>query len=159
MPRQEKRTAGIAAKHIRSLGFLVRENVGGYGVVGVLRNGSGPTVKLRAEMDALSILERTNLPYASTVRMRDNDGEEKPVSHACGHDMHVTCLIASLTLLRSASDEWKGSLVCVFQPNEERGGGAQAMVDDGLYSKGYSPMPDIVLGQHVVNIRAGYVAI
>ncbi|KAE8440945.1 hypothetical protein EG329_006184 [Mollisiaceae sp. DMI_Dod_QoI] len=155
---QEKRTSAIAAKHIQSLDFSVRQNVGGYGVVGVLRNGSGPSVMLRAEMDALPILEKTNLPYASTVRMVDSDGEEKPVSHACGHDMHVTCLMAASTLLRAASDDWKGTLICIFQPNEERGAGAQAMVDDGLYSKSYAPTPDVVLAQHVVNIRAGYVA-
>lgn len=155
---QEKGTAEIAARHLESLGFLVQRNIGGYGLVGVFRNGSGPTVMLRTEMDALPIFERASLPYARTVRMRDGDGKEKPVSHACGHDMHVTCLMAASTLLRSASKEWKGTVVCIFQPNEERGGGAQAMVDDGLYTKGYAPLPDVLLGQHVVNIRAGYVA-
>jgi amidohydrolase len=155
---QESRTAIIAATHLHRLGFSVHSHIGGHGVAGVLRNGSGPTVLLRAEMDALPILEMTKLPYTSTVRMRDTDGEEKPVSHACGHDMHVSCLMGAATLLSSASEQWKGTLICVFQPNEERGGGAKAMIDDGLYSKNYVPIPDVVLGQHVVNVRAGYVA-
>jgi len=155
---QEERTAMVAAKHLQSLGFSVREHVGGHGVAGVLKNGSGPTVLLRAEMDALPILEMTNLPYANTVRMKDIDGEEKPVCHACCHDMHVTCLMGAAILLRSATQHWKGTLVCVFQPNKERGGGAKAMVEDGLYTKNYAPIPDVVLGQHVVNIRSGYVA-
>lgn len=99
LPCQEAGTADIAAKYLKSLGFSVRHNIGGHGVVGIFKNGSGPIVMLRAEMDALPILEKTNLPYASTVRMRDSDGEEKPVSHACGHDMHVTCLMAASTLL------------------------------------------------------------
>jgi amidohydrolase len=155
---QESRTATIAASHLQNLGFSVHSHIGGHGVAGVLQNGSGPAVLLRAEMDALPILEMTNLPYASTVRMRDTDGEEKPVSHACGHDMHIACLMGAATLLCSAKEQWKGALICVFQSNEERGGGAKAMIDDGLYSKSYVPIPDVVLGQHVVNIRAGYVA-
>jgi amidohydrolase len=155
---QESRTASIAAAHLRSLRFLVRERVGGYGVVCTFKNGLGPAILLRAEMDALPVLEKTNLPYASTLCMKDTDGQVKPVMHACGHDMHVTCLMAAATLLYSACGEWSGTLICIFQPNEEHGGGARAMIDDGLYTKGYAPVPDVVLGQHVVNIRAGYVA-
>ncbi|MCJ1248269.1 hypothetical protein MMC30_005486 [Trapelia coarctata] len=109
-------------------------------------------------MDALPVLEKTNLPYASKVHMKDTDGKSKPVMHACGHDMHVTCLMAASTLLHSAREDWKGTSLCVFQPNEERGGGAQAMIDDGLYDKGLAPVPDVVLGQHVINIKAGVVA-
>jgi amidohydrolase len=155
---QESRTAAVAAVHLRGLGFSVREKVGGHGVVCVLENGRGPTVLLRAELDALPVLERTNLPYASTSRMTDTDGIEKSVMHACGHDMHVTCLMAAATLLQSAREKWSGTLLCIFQPNEERGGGARDMINDGLYDKGYAPKPDFVLGQHVVNIKAGYVA-
>jgi amidohydrolase len=155
---QERQTAHVAAEHLKSLGFLVHENIGGYGVVGVLENGPGRCVLLRAEMDALPVLEKTGLPYASSVHMRDTDGREKPVMHACGHDMHVTCLMAASKLLVSAREQWKGNLLCLFQPNEERGGGAQAMIDDGLYHKRNIPVPDVVLGQHVVNIRAGVIA-
>ena len=155
---QENRTAGIAAAHLTSLGFLVDINVGGTGVVGRFENGKGPVVLLRAEMDALPILEKTSLSYASEVRMRDTDEQEKPVMHAGGHDMHIACLMAAATLMRTAREKWSGTLVCLFQPNEERGGGARAMIDDGLYQKGLSPTPDVVLGQHVVNIRAGVIA-
>ena len=155
---QESRTAAIAANHLKSLGFVVHDNIGGTGVVGLLENGKGPVVLLRAEMDALPVLEKTRLPYASKVTMKDTDGLEKPVMHACGHDMHVTCLMAAATLISSARERWAGTLVCLFQPNEERGGGAQAMIDDGLYQKGIAPKPDVVLGQHVVNIRTGVIA-
>lgn len=155
---QERQTAHVAAEHLKSLGFLVHEKIGGHGVVGVLENGLGPCVLLRAEMDALPVLEGTGLPYASMVHMRDTDGREKPVMHACGHDMHVTCLMAASKLLMSAREHWKGTLLCLFQPNEERGGGAQAMIDDGLYQKRNIPVPDVVFGQHVVNIRAGVIA-
>ena len=146
MISQEIRTAALAAKHVKDLGFVVKEYIGGTGVVGVLKNGQGPVVLLRAEMDALPILEKTNLPYASSVRMTDTDGKEKPVSHACGHDMHVTCLMAASTLLHDARQSWSGTLVCLFQPNEERGGGARAMLEDGLYNRHGVPIPDVVLG-------------
>ena len=155
---QESRTAKIAADHLEQLGYSVRRAVGGHGVVGVIENGDGPAVLLRADMDALPIEEKTGLPYASKARMTDTDGIEKPVSHACGHDMHVTCLMAAAELLRDARSAWKGRLILLFQPNEERGHGAQAMVDDGLYGDAGIPKPDIVLGQHVVNIRSGSVA-
>jgi metal-dependent amidase/aminoacylase/carboxypeptidase family protein len=97
LPCQEQRTSQMAAKYLQDLGFSIRKNVGGHGVIGVLKNGRGPTVLVRAEMNALPILEKTDLPYASTVRIVDTDWKEKPVSHACGHDMHVTCLIGTAT--------------------------------------------------------------
>ena len=154
---QESRTSSLAAGHLEELGFVVHRNVGGHGVVGVLENGPGRKVLLRADMDGLPIEEKTGLPYASRARMVDTDGKETFVMHACGHDTHVTSLMAASTLLVSAKEAWKGTLICLFQPNEERAGGAQAMVDDGLYQK--VPKPDIVLGQHVYPIRAGSVSI
>lgn len=140
----EHRTAGIVAGWLREQGFDVHEGIGGAGVAGVLSQGDGPTVLLRADMDALPVAEETGLPYASTV-----DG----VMHACGHDMHVTCLLGAAVELAAARDAWRGTLVVVFQPAEEIGAGAQDMVDDGLYQK--VPKPDIVLGQHVAPIPAG----
>lgn len=155
---QESRTAKIAADHLENKGYYVRRGIGGHGVAGVLDNGDRPSVLLRAEMDALPIEENTGLPYASKARMRDTDGFMKPVSHACGHDMHVTCLMAAAELLQDARSTWKGRLTLIFQPNEERGHGARAMVQDALYGHADIPKPDVVLGQHVVNIRSGFVA-
>lgn len=151
----------IVANQLEQLGYYsVRRGVGGHGVVGVLDNGDGPAVLLRADMDALPIEEKTGLAYASKARMRDTaDGLVKPVAHACGHDMHVTCLMAAAELLRDARSAWKGRLIVVFQPNEERGHGARAMVEDGLYGSAAGiPKPDVVLGQHVLNFRSGFVA-
>lgn len=132
---QESQTAHLAATHLKSLAeFTVHTNIGGHGVVGLLRNGPGPTVLLRADMDALPILEKTGLSYASTKRMIDTaDGVEKPVMHGCGHDVHVACLMAASTLLHSARRHWSGTLITVFQPSEERTGGAQGMIDSGMY--------------------------
>lgn len=155
---QESRTAQVVSDHLESIGYGVRRNIGGHGVASALENGDGPSVLLRAEMDALSIEEETGLPYASKRRMKDTDGVKKPVSHACGHDMHVTCLLAAAELLYSARSRWSGRLILIFQPNEERGGGARAMVQDGLYERGDIPIPDVALAQHVVNIRSGFVA-
>jgi amidohydrolase len=155
---QESRTAAIAAEHLRCLNFVVSDRIGGNGIAGVFRNGPGPVVLLRAETDGLPILEKTGLQYASKAYMKDTDGIETPVMHACGHDMHVACLMAAATLLHAARHEWKGTLICIFQPNEERGGGAAAMVAAGLYSQGLIPIPNVVLGQHVVNIKSGMIA-
>jgi len=153
---QEKETAATAAKHLRSLsGFAIHEHIGGHGLAGVLKNGAGKTILLRADMDALPVEEKTGLPYASKVTMEDNDGITKPVMHACGHDMHVTCLLAAAELLHKTQESWKGTLVVLFQPAEERGAGARAMVADGLYDK--VPVPDIVLGAHLMPYRAGAV--
>ena len=154
---QESQTAHLAATHLRSLnaGYDVHTSIGGHGLAGVLSNGSGSTVLLRADMDALPIKEDTGLSYASKVIMRDNDGIDKHVMHACGHDFHVTALLAAADRMAQMKNSWSGTLVVVFQPNEERAGGAKAMVEDGLYSK--IPIPDIVLGQHVMAMRAGHV--
>ena len=154
---RESRTASIVAQHLRSLHFKTYESIGGHGVAGIFQNGPGRTILLRAEMDALPVLEETNLPYASHDRMTDTDGQEKPVMHACGHDTHIASLMAASTLMTSAKNEWSGILICLFQPNEEHGGGARAMVDDGLYDK--IPKPDLVLGQHVSPLKSGVVAI
>ncbi|KAL2068629.1 hypothetical protein VTL71DRAFT_14966 [Oculimacula yallundae] len=158
---QEHLAAETAAKHLKSLpGFDVRTNIGGTGLVGILKNGSGPTILLRADTDALPVKELTGLPYASEKRETDvEDGIEKPVMHACGHDMHITCMLAAASTLSSARDSWKGTLIILFQPNEERGAGAKAMIADGLYdpSKHNCPVPDIVLGQHVMPFPSGEV--
>src|SRR6201998_4467844 len=130
---QETRTAGIAANHLKALGFDVTTRVGTTGVVGVLRNGDGPTVMLRADMDALPIEEATNLPYASKVKAKDRNGNTVPVGHMCGHDMHVTWLVGATALLAQARDAWHGTLMAVFQPGEETAEGAQGMVGDGLF--------------------------
>ncbi|KAJ5790423.1 uncharacterized protein N7518_007434 [Penicillium psychrosexuale] len=153
---QEKATSEKIASHLCQLGsYEVQTNIGGYGLLGTFKNGPGKTILLRADMDALPVEELTGLPYASSVTMADADGNEKPVMHACGHDMHITCLLAAAEVLARTRNAWSGTLIVLFQPNEERGGGAQAMVDDGLYSK--IPMPDYVFGQHVMRMRAGSV--
>ena len=154
---QEYETANTVAKHLRDLNaYNIHTDIGGTGVVGVLENGSGKVILLRADMDALPVKEETGLDYASTVTVKDqSDGNVKPVMHACGHDIHMTCLLAAAELMAKIRDHWKGTLVVLFQPNEERGGGARAMVDDGLYDK--VPVPDYVLGQHVMALRAGTV--
>src|SRR5437667_42078 len=129
---QETRTAGIAANHLKALGFDVTTGVGKTGVVGILRNGDGPTVMLRADMDALPIKEATGLPYASTVTGTDPSGKTVPVAHACGHDMHVTCLVGAATLFGKARGSWRGTLIAVVPAGEQTAQGAQAMVEDGL---------------------------
>lgn len=154
---QEEQTAGVAAAHLESLGFEVHTKIGGHGVAGVLRNGPGKTVLLRADMDGLPVLEKTGLEYASKKRMVDVDGVEKPTMHACGHDTHITSLMAAATVLHSARAHWSGTLICVFQPAEESLNGAQTMVNDGLYEK--VPKPDVVLGQHVMSMKTGTVTV
>ena len=153
---QEKRTAGLAAERLNAAGFEVTEGVGGTGVVGLLKNGEGPTVMLRADMDALPVKEDTGLPYASTVTATDADGNETPVMHACGHDMHVTWLAGASALLAADKNAWHGTLMAVFQPAEEVAAGAQAMIDDGLFKR--FPRPDVIFGQHVMPMSAGIIA-
>ncbi|WP_242392456.1 M20 family metallopeptidase [Anaeromyxobacter oryzisoli] len=150
---QETRTAGIAAERLRGAGFEVTAGIGNTGVVGVLRNGDGPTVMLRADMDALPIEELTGLPYASTVTATDGNGKTVPVMHACGHDLHVAWLAGVATLFGRGRGAWRGTLLAVFQPAEEIAAGAQAMIDDGLFTR--FPKPDVVLGQHVMVGSAG----
>jgi amidohydrolase len=151
----ETRTAGIAAQHLRASGFEVTTGVGKTGVVGILSNGDGPTVMLRADMDALPIKEATGLPYASSVTTVGSDGRSVPVAHSCGHDMHVACLIGAASLFTKSRDSWKGTLMAVFQPGEETAQGAQAMIDDGLFKR--FPKPVVVLGQHVMSLPSGHV--
>jgi hippurate hydrolase len=153
---QETRTAGLAADSLRKAGYEVTTGVGRTGVVGLLRNGPGPTVMLRADMDALPIAENTGLAYASKVMATDAEGNTVPVGHMCGHDMHVTWLVGAATLMSQARDAWKGTLMAVFQPGEETAQGAQAMIDDGLLKR--FPTPEVVLGQHVMVGPAGFVA-
>jgi len=150
---QETRTAGLVAKRLRGLQFEVTEGVGRTGVVGLLRNGAGPTVLLRADMDALPVEERTDLPYASTVHTVDAQGTEVAVMHACGHDLHVTCLLGACVELARRRSTWSGTVMAVFQPAEEVGGGARAMIDDDLFGRFGSPV--VVLGQHVTPLPAG----
>ena len=153
---QETRTAGIAADRLRDCGFEVTERVGGTGVVGLLKNGDGPTIMLRADMDALPIKEATGLPYASKVTATGADGVETPVMHACGHDMHVTWLAGAARILAEQRESWRGTIMAVFQPGEETAQGARAMIDDGLFDR--FPKPEVVLGQHVMVGPAGAVA-
>lgn len=153
---QEKRTAALAAQHLAAAGFEVTAGVGGTGVVGMLRNGDGPTVMLRADMDALPVEEATGLPYASKVTALDRAGRSVPVSHMCGHDMHVTWLTGAARLLSEARSAWRGTLLAVFQPGEETAEGAHAMIADGLFKR--FPKPEVVLGQHVMVGPSGTVA-
>ena len=153
---QEKRTAALAAERLRAAAFEVTTGVGITGVVGVLRNGDGPTVMLRADMDALPVEEATDLPYASKATATDREGNVVPVSHMCGHDMHVTWLVGAAALLARARAAWRGTLLAVFQPGEETAEGAHAMIADGLRER--FPKPDVVLGQHVMVGPAGTVA-
>ena len=151
---QEQRTAGIAAEWLRKQGYEVTEGVGGTGVVGVLRNGEGATVLLRADMDALPMQENTGLPYASKKVVTDPDGQNMPVAHSCGHDMHVAWLMGVTQVLAQNKDRWRGTVMAVFQPAEETGEGARAMVVEGKMVERF-PKPDIVLGQHVMPLPAG----
>jgi len=154
---QETRTAGIAAQHLREFGLEVEEGIGLTGVVGVLRNGDGPVVWARADMDALPVEEQTGLPYASTAKGVDPAGTTVPVMHACGHDMHVTAMIGAVERLVAERAEWSGTLVVVIQPAEEYGAGARAMLDDSMLDR--YPRPEVVLGQHVTPLPAGIIGV
>jgi amidohydrolase len=153
----EHRTAGIVAARLRDLGYQTTAGVGRTGVVGLLANGDGPTVLLRADMDALPVLERTGLDYASTEHAIGADGKDVPVMHACGHDAHITCLLGAAGAFAADTDSWSGRLLLVFQPAEEAGEGAQAMIDDGLFDR--FGVPDVVLGQHVAPMPAGLLGV
>ncbi len=146
---QERETSARIAKELESLGFDVTTGVGGHGVVAVLRNGDGPTVMVRADMDALPVKEETGLPYASTVTATDDRGNEVPVMHACGHDIHMTVFVGTAKALAELRESWSGTLVMIAQPAEERGAGAKAMLDDGLYTR--FPRPNYALALHVKN--------
>lgn len=151
----EHRTGARVAERLRAAGYEVHDQVGGTGVVGVLRNGTGRTVLLRADMDALPVREATGLPYASTVTATDAAGDEVPVMHACGHDVHVSCLLGAAHLLAAGQAHWRGTVIALFQPAEETGDGASAMVADKV--TGLVPAPDVALAQHVLPFTAGEV--
>ena len=180
---QEKNTSAILAAEMKRLGFTVTTNigdrwtkerakaeygkvedgVGGYGFVAVLKNGAGPTLMIRTDMDALPVVEKTGLPYASTVRDIQWSGEEGGVMHACGHDIHMTSWIGTARELVARKAEWKGTLVMIAQPAEEIGLGAKAMIDDGLFTR--FPKPDFNIALHdnaslpagTVGVASGYV--
>ena len=142
----EQRTAATLAEGLRKLGFDVTTGVGRLGVVGVLRNGAGPTVMLRTELDALPVKEQTGLAYASQVTTHDDAGVEVPVMHACGHDVHMSAWMGTATLLSQSRDRWRGTLVLIGQPAEESVGGASLMLKDGLFTR--FPKPDYVIAFH-----------
>ncbi|MCU1573049.1 MAG: amidohydrolase, partial [Micrococcaceae bacterium] len=151
---QEVRTAAVVAGLLEKFGYQVHRDVGSTGVVGVLVNGDGPTVLTRADMDALPVLEDTGLPYASTDTQTDDDGQQVPVAHACGHDVHVACLLGAARLMAEEKAAWRGTFVALFQPAEELGNGARKMVDGGL--SGLIPTPDVALAQHVLAFPSGH---
>ncbi len=144
---QEKNTAAYLARELKTLGYEVTTGIGGHGLVGVLRNGDGPTIMYRADMDALPVTEATGLPYASQATGLSLTGEEVQVMHACGHDVHMTVLLGVASRLATRRDDWQGTLLLVLQPAEELGAGARAMLDDGLFQR--FPTPQAALALHV----------
>ncbi|GAA1754459.1 amidohydrolase [Kocuria aegyptia] len=152
---QEHATAALLEQRLTALG-IENFRCGGTGVVGVLRNGDGPTVAFRADTDGLPLAEDTGVDYASTATGRLEDGTEVPVMHGCGHDTHMAVLLTAAELLAGAREAWAGTVVLVFQPGEETAAGARAMLEDGLWEK--APLPEVVLGQHVMPSRAGTVS-
>ena len=161
----EAKTSAFLAGQLRALGFTVTENVGkysggpwqGYGVVAVMKNGAGPTVLMRSDMDALPVEEKTGLPYASTVKMKDDTGKEVSVMHACGHDIHITNLIGTAKMLAQLKDQWHGTLVLIGQPAEEVVNGARSLMADNLYTR--FPKPDFIIGLHdSADIPAGKIS-
>ena len=153
----ETRTAAIVAKELKALGFIVTEGIGKTGVVGVLKNGPGPTVWFRADMDSNSVREATGLPWAATAQQRLADGSEIDVMHACGHDAHVTWLLGLAKTMVAMKADWSGTLVVYAQPAEEVGLGAQAMVEDKLWQRGF-PKPDYAFGAHTVPGPVGMIS-
>jgi hippurate hydrolase len=159
---QEEKTSSLVAQELRSLGYAVTEGIGkyeqhswpGYGIVALMQNGAGPTVLVRADMDALPVEEKTGLPYASQARAIYRDGKDVAVMHACGHDLHVTTLLGTARLLAQMKGAWQGSVVLIGQPGEEGAGGAQAMINDGAYQ--LCPQPDYALSLHsTLRLEAG----
>jgi amidohydrolase len=154
----ETQTAAKLASRLRTLGYDVTEHVGGTGVVAVLKNGAGPTVMLRTELDALPVEEKTGLPYASKVRTKDDSGRDVPVMHACGHDLHMSSLIATAAIMAHSKDAWHGTLVLIGQPAEETITGAKMMLDDGFLTR--FAKPDAGVALHVGNeLPAGKVGV
>lgn len=155
---REVETSARMARELTEAGFEVTDHIGGLGVVGVLRNGEGPTLLFRADMDALPLGERTGLPYQSKIRTESPDGRVAGVMHACGHDVHMTNFVGTARYLSSHRDSWRGTLVFMAQPAEERSGGAQQMIDDGLFER--FPRPDFALAMHVTHeLPTGHVAL
>ncbi|MEE4201397.1 M20 metallopeptidase family protein [Erythrobacter sp.] len=146
----ENQTAARMASELREVGVEVTENVGGTGVVGMMRNGEGPLILVRADMDGLPVEEKSGLDYASTATQVGLDGEEYPVMHACGHDVHITSLVGTARRLAAMKDMWSGTIMFIVQPAEERVGGARAMLDDGLYER--FGKPDYALAFHVASV-------
>ncbi|WP_438354615.1 amidohydrolase [Microbacterium sp. CJ88] len=154
---QETRTAGVIAAKLEELGVPFQEGIGKTGIAARIDNGDGPVVWLRADTDGLPVAEQTGLAYASTARGTDPAGNDVPVMHACGHDMHVTAMLGAVERLVATKSEWSGTVVVVFQPAEEYGAGAQAMIADGVLDR--FPKPDVVLGQHVTPLPTGVVGV
>lgn len=150
----EFRTSEIVAKELKTLGYEVMTGIGQTGVVGILKNGDGPIVMYRADMDCNAVKETTNLPYASTKTTKNADGVEVPVMHACGHDAHTTWMLGIAKIMVTLKKHWKGTLIMIGQPSEEPGGGANAMADE-MYKKGV-PEPDYLLGMHTAPAPVGY---
>jgi amidohydrolase len=155
LPNQEVATAAAAAGALREAGYEVHDQIGTTGVVGILRNGDGPTVLMRADMDALPMKEETGLPYASTVHQTDSAGQDVPVAHACGHDVHVASLMGAARLLAANRSAWHGTFLALFQPAEEVGTGAREMIEAGLAK--LVPKPGVAMAQHVLALPAGTV--
>ena len=154
----ETQTAAKLAARLRNLGYEVTEHVGGTGVVALLKNGAGPTVMFRTELDALPVQEKTGLPYASTVRTKDDAGRDVPVMHACGHDLHMAAIVGTAEIMSHSKNAWHGTLILIGQPAEETISGANAMVKDGLFTR--FPRPDAVVALHVGSeLPAGQVGI
>ena len=145
----ETRTAALLARRLRQLGYEVTENVGGTGVVGIMKNGSGPTVMLRTELDALPVEELTGLPYASKIRTKDDSGRDVPVMHACGHDLHMSSWWGTAAIMARTKDTWHGTLMLIAQPAKETIFGAKRMVEDGLFTR--FPKPDVGIALHDTN--------
>jgi hippurate hydrolase len=160
---EEKETSARLAKELKAAGLEVTTGVGGYGVVGILKNGDGPKIMVRTDLDALPVTEKTELVYASKVRAKDETGKDTGVMHACGHDIHITCLVGTARYMAENKDRWRGTLMCIGQPAEERVGGAKMMLDDGLFTK--IMKPDLALALHCdskivaghVGYRSGYI--
>jgi hippurate hydrolase len=162
LSHHEERTAALAADELRRLGFTVVEHLGRYerpkfhgrGIAGVLRNGEGKVILIRAELDALPIEEKTGLPYASQVKVRADDGQQVGVMHACGHDVHLACMLGLARVLAQGKDRWRGTLVLVGEPAEETLNGVRALLRADLYRK--VPKPDFIFGVHTIgDLEAG----
>src|SRR5580692_7689635 len=154
----ETQTAEKLAAHLRRAGYDVTEHVGGTGVVAILKNGSGPTIMLRTELDALPVEEKTGLPYASKVHTKDDAGQDVPVMHACGHDLHMAAILGTAEIMARSKDSWHGTLMLIGQPAEETIAGAEGMIRDGLFTR--FPKPDVAVALHVGNtLPAGMASI